>query len=389
MKTFRKIILALGATLFCLGVYAQSDNPYLDDAYLSQKDIEVRNARAKAEATARYQAALEAQKRYEAEQKQLIEAYKKRQREFEIDAYNGQLSQEHLGIHSDDYKQGPSRNYQVETEVNIYGPYSERLARFHSNGAVIVSSPGSYTEYDYAPGRTTLSLHLGSNSWYTPFYPSGGYWNYYSHPHYWYPRAHWGWRNHWDWRWDWRWDYYNHYYYSPWLWGYHGGYYDRAYDYYEGYYRGLADRARYKHYYRNKYAHGSRSPRSSYSRESHSSSYEAYDNARAFGHQRGHNTTPNVGNYNSSGNYQSSSSGRSYGGSIRYQTEARLPQSNNGYNRSETYNSSNDRGYSRSSSGSNSTSGYSGRSERSSSTSSSNGEASSSRNSGGVRARHR
>lgn len=390
MKAFRRFVLALGLASASLGVYAQSDNPYIDDAYLSQKDLEVREAKARAAAEARYREALEQQKRYEAEQEKYLEAYKARQRDREIDAYNGRLSVEEDSRKDElqQYEQVRPSGKGSSTEIHIYGPYSERLARFHSDGTMIVTSPGVYLDRDYySGGRTTLSLHLGSSSWYPwydSFYPSAYFYDsYYYRPRHWYRYGgRWGWHPY---------DafYFPHYspYYDSWAWGYSSGYYGGLYSYYDGYYRGLADRAYTDHYYRNPYAHGSRSGGRYYSSGVDRSSYGAYRSASSGGYERSYGTASySGGSYSGgsrSGGSYSGSSSRSYGGSTRYQGAARLPQesqSRGSYTpQSSSSSNSYERSYSGSSSSSSSTRSYS--SPSASSSSPSRGS--------GIRARHR
>lgn len=383
MKAFRRFVLALGLTSASLGVYAQSDNPYLDDAYLSQKDIEQREAKAKAAAQARYREALEQQKRYEAEQEKRLEAYKARQRDREIDAYNGRLPEDEDPQRIEQYREGrPERR--GSTEVHIYGPYSERLARFHGDGTVIVTSPNVYIDRDYyAGGHTTLSLHIGGSSWYPwydSFYPSSYYYSgFYHRPYHWYRYgSRWGWHPY-DAFYS---PYHSPYYHDSWAWGYYGGYYSGLYGYYDGYYRGLADRAYTDHYYRNAYSHGARSGGRYYGSGADRSSYGAYRSASASGYERSYSDGGYRSGSYSSGSYSGGSqsrSGRSYGGSTRYQSEARLPQQSRG-----SYSSSQSSSYERSYSGSSS----SGSSRSYSSPASVSSPSPSSRGTG-IRERHR
>lgn len=322
MKAFRRFVLALGLASASLGVYAQSDNPYIDDAYLSPKEVELRHARAKAEAETRYREALERERRYEAERQKRLDAYKAQQRDREIDAYNGRSSNGEYYQDEQQYGQTSHSLKKGSTEVHIYGPYSERLARFHGEGTLLVTSPRVYVDRDYySDEHTTLSLHIGNGSWYPwydPFYlstyPYGGH---YRSRHWYRHGSYWGWHPY-----D---PFYNPYYYDSWTWGYYGGYYGSLYGYYDGYYRGLADRAYTDHYYRNPYRHGSRSSSHQHSSRAERSAYGAYRSASSSSYERN--------SYGSSGYHSDSHTGgsyrevgRSYGGSTRYQGAARLPQ---------------------------------------------------------------
>lgn len=389
MKSFGRLLLALGIGCISLVSYAQSDNPYIDDAYLSVKEVEKRDAQVRAEAEARQRAALEQQRRYEAEQQRLRDEYRQRQREREIDAYNGRLSQdEYSTVAPEGYRRERTKDHRSDTEVRIYGPYSERLARFHTDGAVVVNAPGAYTDYDYASDKTTLSIYLGGSSWYPwydSFYPSA----YFATP-YPYSRISWGWRGDWAWRWSYY-DvlyapyynpYYSPYYPSAWSLGYYGGYYGGAYSYYDGYYQGIADRAYHNHYYRNKYAHGSHSTERYYSGGSRSS-YEAYSAARSAGYERQYGSEQYNRVYSTGEGTQSSAPRRSYGGNTRYQGAARLPQeSGRSYHQSGSSSSSYERSYSSPSSTARSTPSYN-------TAPASSREGTSSQGSGGFRQRHR
>lgn len=296
MKYWLLLSLTLATSLSAV---AQSEDRYIDDAYLSRKEVEKRNAIARAEAQARaearYQARLAEEQAQAAERQRILEAYKQRIRDKEIDAYNGRLSPEdsiELALkYQQEFAAATARERQTrrsEGSVNIYGPYSARLARFHGDGSVIINtSDRVYIDEGINPYGDT-NIYIGYNGlwgnsfypWYDSYYPvyGGSPWWYYS-PY--------------SWRYSsWRSPYYRHYRHYDWWYdpfypsyygGYYAGYYGSWYDPYTlGYYHGGAARHT-KHYYYNDYrdAHRSSSYGGSYARPSSTTAYGAYRSTRA------------------------------------------------------------------------------------------------------------
>lgn len=375
MKMVKYLLLLGGLLATSIGAFAQGDDPYLDDAYMSRRDVERRMAKQKAEeqarAEARYRARLEAEKaEAEATAKALAE-YKQRMRDREIDAYNGRLTpQDSLELqqaYEEEYKRA-MRKHQREPRVSVYGPYSQRLARFHGDGQVIISDP-DYVYIDegspYGDTNVYISFNRGwgwGSSWYDPWYD-----RFYGH------RYGWGYS-----RFGW-WGYYDPWYdpwYDSWYYPGYGRYYGRYYGYYDAwdYYASIAN---YRYYNHNRYREASRSSGyrgDYYTRPSRTTAYGSWQSARA------EIEAGRSGDFG--GTYRSREGSSSSGSTYRGRGRSTYTGA------SSSYGSSSSRGYTNSprsyeadrSSGSsyNSTRSY----DRSSSSSSS-GSSSSSRSSGG------
>lgn len=305
MKQIKYWLLATSLLGSVAIAHAQSGEDFVDDAYMTRSQIEKRNELAKAKAEARYQARLKQEEAMMAERQRLLEVYKQRMRDREIDAYNGRLTPEDSlrlaeTIVASDLSRGSKRDRAMssgDSKLQIYGPYSSRLARFHGDGTVIIYADDVYINEGNPYGDTHIHLN-GARGWHDSFYPwYDSYYPYYRHS-YWggyYPRGMW---HHMSWRYPY---YRNPYfpgYYDPWYdswyggWGYYPPYYDGFYlgfygDYYDAYLRGLyygeASRRHYNHYYRNEYPGGARSSRSvsdSYYTPSRTA-YGAFQSARA------------------------------------------------------------------------------------------------------------
>lgn len=266
MKYFRYLfplllVLSLGS------LKAQTPDPYLDDTYVTKEEMKQSQIKARAEAQARSEARLAAQAAAMAEQQKLIEAYKKRQREREIDAYNGYLSADDSLDLQKAYAQEYARaKYGDRTEDMIYGPYSSRLSRFYGDGRAVMYEDNLY-DYSYASVAYRpihASIYLGSSAY--PWYSI-------------YRHSPWGYgysRYMWDYPYY---DPYHYAYYSPWLspyYQYYGvGYYGGLYGaYWAGYNYGYSNR-RYNHYYRNEYSGAARNAQIN----RRYSPYEAYRSA--------------------------------------------------------------------------------------------------------------
>lgn len=244
MNKKMKYLLAIAVVATSsIGGWAQGVDPYLDDAYLSPKEIEQRQAKERAEAKARaeaqYKARLEQERLYESARKAELEAYKKRIRDRELDAYNGQLSPDDsldaLALQQGQLSDGRAleRGRRDARTVEVYGPYSQRLARFHSDAAVVIHDPDQVYINEGSPYGDTqvyVNYYGGYNGWGNSFYP------WYDDFYYGYPRY----SSYYGYRYDPWWPGYS--YYDPW-------YYDRYryYGYYGGIYGGY-DRWGYRHY---------------------------------------------------------------------------------------------------------------------------------------------
>lgn len=306
MKLKRAWLLGLLVLGTAYGASAQNDDRYLDDAYLSKRDIEKIRQRERHEAELRRQAELEERKAWEAKQAKLRAEYLRKRKDRELDAYNGRLSNEmdDEEIYSNLERRRPSEE-RGKTEINVYGPYSERLMRFHTDGTVVINDPDAvYINGDRYYDRSWR----GGSSFSISF---GGGWGFYDSWYPWYsgyPGYGWGYYDPWlesQWRYNRYWRGYGwmHYPYRPWgLWGgiydpwfdpwyssyyrgYYHGYYGRDRGHYRGYYGGFdagyydgaANRAYNDHYYRNPYSHGNRSRSSNYYEQR--TAYGAYRNA--------------------------------------------------------------------------------------------------------------
>ena len=93
MKYVSYLFLLGGLWAAQVGAQAQ-DNQYLDDAYLSRKDVKLLQEKAKVKAEAERAAYMEAQKKWQEAQLKREQEYLKAKRLREIDAYNGHLSHE-------------------------------------------------------------------------------------------------------------------------------------------------------------------------------------------------------------------------------------------------------------------------------------------------------
>lgn len=313
----------VGLMLFVGVLRAQSPDPYLDDTYMTKAEIKYSQAKAKAEAQARYEARRLAEAEAEAEQQKLIEAYKKRQRELEIDAYNGRLSaKDSLDLqraYAQEYARA-KRDYRTdEAREQAYGPYSSRLSRFHGDGRLGMYVDDLYDYSTYSPVRASVYLGIGvPYPWYDGFYSI-------------YRHSPWGYTYG---RYMWDYPYYDPYfvYHSPWVSPYYGiGYYGRLHDaYWSSYSYGYASR-RYNHYYRNEYSGAARNAQTS----RYVSPYEAYRSAGA----SYRSNSSSVGRYSERAGYagQTSYTGRgrstfnTQGASYERSNEARSSSYNGGF----------------------------------------------------------
>lgn len=378
-----------------LGGWAQGVDPYLDDAYLSPKEIEQRQAKERAEAKARaeaqYKARLEQERLYEATRKAELEAYKKRMRDRELDAYNGQLSPDDSLEAISSYREmlegeralTRRQDRKGSRAIEIYGPYSQRLARFHSDGAVIIHDPDQVYINEGAPYGDTqvyVNYYGGYGSWGSHFYP------WYDDFYYGYPRY----SSYYGYRYDPWWPSYS--YYDPWYYDryrfhsyYGGGFYGgfdrwghRYYGYYFGidpwfyYYGGGYYRPRYREYPSTHRSTSLRDNSSYYRRSQRSTAYGSFQSARA---------EFEAGGSTSFGNRDRSVHGSSYRGTnYRGRARSTYSGSDGAVTRQRRESSSYDSGHSRSSSS------YGGSSSSRSSSSSYGGGSSSSgssRSSGG------
>ncbi len=288
------------------GGWAQGVDPYLDDAYLSPKEIEQRQAKelaeAKARAQARYQARLEQERLYQAARQAELEAYKKRIRDRELDAYNGQLSAEDslelLALEAKEQSQMKASARRGEGQdartIEIYGPYSQRLARFHSDAPVVIHNPDQVYINEGSPYGDTevyINYYGGYDRWGRSFYPWYDDYYYYGYPRY---GAYYGYR--YDPWWP-RYSYYDPWYYDRYrygYYGYYGGFYGGFgswgyghYGYHWGvdpwyyYYGGGYSRHRYREYPSTHRSTSIRGGSSSYRRSERTTAYGAFQSARS------------------------------------------------------------------------------------------------------------
>lgn len=281
MKNLTYILLLGGILATSTATYAQSDE-YLDDAYLSKKEIEARSARAKAKAEAQRKKREEEYRLWVEQEQRLRDEYLKQRRNREIEAYNGRLSREDsLALMQDRLAQRGSRH---EEEPETYGEYSRRLKRFHGDGTtIIINNPDAVyldDEYLYSSTYNSRLYSRMIDPWFDSYYyPSYRYsWHYspWSYRHYafgayydpfyepWYGYSSYGYYNrYWG-------GYYGAYYagYYPYSW--HSSYYP----YYTPYYSG-------RYYRENSYRNGARSSANPTTYRSYpQSSYGAYESAR-------------------------------------------------------------------------------------------------------------
>lgn len=248
MKTMKLLLLAgfgfLGSTV----ALAQTDNKYLDDTYYRRSDLKKIDQEAKRQADLRRAAERAERAAWEKEQAELIAAYKKKQADREIDAYNGHLSTPEDTIQLTRGELGRLlKEQRTKGREEVYGQYSSRLNRFHGDGRVVLGGASRiyidadpwYNDIDYSYSGSDVYVRVGARdsfwgprwgwsvgwgSWYDPYYSSA--WGYY--PSYW---GGWGSR------------YYDPFYagsYYSGYWGaryggYYGGYYDPFYRYPYGY----------------------------------------------------------------------------------------------------------------------------------------------------------
>ncbi len=363
MKAIMKLsLLGFVLSFASLSLSAQEVDPWLDDTYLTQEDIAKQEAKERAEQERQYQEYLKAERERKAQRQLDLQAYKKRQREREIDAYNGYAQPDEDEYAYEDGANTYSRRRAERPNrrrVEIYGPYSARVHRFHGNGDIIISGAddvyinGAYYGSDFDRSYTNLYINTGWGvssyyPWYSydPFMHSSfhhyGYRPYYPYN----PSSHILSHLLWD-------DYYP--YYSPWYhsdfhsWGgYYGGYYG---GYHDGYYHGAARRAYNDHYYHNPYRNGARST-NGYNR----SSYAAYQRARsADAYSDRNNQSYGTRSYRGSARsgYTSGHSSRSYDrGTYRSQSSQSYSTSRSAHSYSTPRSSSSSHSYSRPSSSS-------------------------------------
>ena len=216
MKYVSYLFLLGGLCLAQISAYAQDDQ-YLDDAYLSRKDVKLLQEKAKVKAEAERAAYMEAQKKWQEAQLKREQEYLKAKRLREIDAYNGHLSHEDSVLLSE-YRARQTRDYRDDMPEGGYGEYSRRLKRFYDDSNVVVINNPRYVYMD-----TDDYWYRGSR--YSSWYGWDSYYPWYDD--YYYPsRA----------RFSMSWGYPRYYgsYYDPWYYGYrYGSYYD--YSWYGGY----------------------------------------------------------------------------------------------------------------------------------------------------------
>ena len=216
MKYVSYLFLLGGLCLAQIRAYAQDDQ-YLDDAYLSRKDVKLLQEKAKVKAEAERAAYMEAQKKWQEAQLKREQEYLKAKRLREIDAYNGHLSHEDSVLLAE-YRARQTRDYRDDMPEGGYGEYSRRLKRFYDDSNVVVINNPRYVYMD-----TDDYWYRGSR--YSSWYGWDSYYPWYDD--YYYPsRA----------RFSMSWGYPRYYgsYYDPWYYGYrYGSYYD--YSWYGGY----------------------------------------------------------------------------------------------------------------------------------------------------------
>lgn len=331
MKRNKALLLGILVLATSSGAWAQNDDKYLDDAYLSSRDMERLRERERHEAQLRREAAIKARREWEAKQATLMAEYKRKKRQREIDAYNGHESEENALLDEEiaQLLNATSSRKQGDVEVSVYGPYSDRLLRFHTDGTVIINDPDAVyingqLRYHDSWGSSRMWLTIGNPWWYDSWYPWYSYGHHYAPWYYgygYYPSWHYRpWRPYPDYWWGggfydpWFDPYYRGYYRGYYGGGYYGGYYG---GYGAGYYDGRHARAYDDHYYRNPYGHGGRS---SYSQGrgymSERTAYGAYKSAQTLeGRGRSRSSydrsRPLRGGISSYDGYQSQGSSRS------------------------------------------------------------------------------
>lgn len=217
MKTIKYLLLGCFALAGTFTLTAQSDE-YLDDTYLSRKDIEARQAKARERAEAERKQRLAAERLWQEQVMKERQELLKAQRSREIDAYNGVLSAEDsLRIAAEAQLYARERFAERGREAEGYtGEYARRLRRFYGNGASVVIN-NYYGDDFYPDWHSHYNWQWGSRASFWGYYP-------WSYGHY----AHCGsWHNPW---------YDDYYYYSPYRWGVYGGFYAGYRPYWGGYY---------------------------------------------------------------------------------------------------------------------------------------------------------
>lgn len=316
MRTFRWLSLLGGVLLGSATLLAQSDE-YLDDTYMSRKDIEARQAKERAKAEAERKARAEAQKAWEERMAKEYTERQKLQRSREIDAYNGVLSAED-SVAMQAYIAERRKEQHYAERAGGYGEYSRRLGRFYGDGTTVVIN-NYYDDYDDARYWGRSGFGWGFSAGFYPWYD--GYYSVYRHS---------TWSS-FDYGWGYspwyRSRFYGYYdpFYSPWHYGYGGyyggyGYYSGFYSPYWGYYSGYPYGYSVRPANYNSYRGATRSGYN----PTHSS-YGAYQERRS---NYNYNNGGNNGYYNSSSSY--SGRGRSIYDS----------NSSGSYNRSEGHRSS-------------------------------------------------
>lgn len=257
MKTI-KLLLLLGFGLVGSTVaFGQTDDKYLDDAYYRRSDLKKIDKEAKRQAELRRAAERAEAEAWAKEQEKLIAAYKKKQADREIDAYNGHLTTPEDTIQLTRGELGRLlKEQRLQGRNEVYGQYSSRLNRFYGDGSLVLGGASRiyidadpwYSDIDYSYRGSDIYLRVGSRdpywgprwgwsagwgSWYDPYYSYG--WGY--SPSYW---GGWGSR------------YYDPFYYN----NYWGGYWGTRYGgYWGGYYGGYYDYPYgYRYYPRNYYS---------------------------------------------------------------------------------------------------------------------------------------
>lgn len=240
MKTIKLLLLAGFGLLGSTVALAQTDDKYLDDAYYRRSDLKKIDKEAKRQAELRRAAERAEAEAWAKEQEKLIAAYKKKQADREIDAYNG-----HLALPEDTIQLTRSelgrllKEQRLQGRNEVYGQYSSRLNRFSGDGRLVLGGASRiyidadpwYDDIDYRYSGSDVYLRVGSRD---PYWSSRWGWN-----------VGWGWGSWYDpyYRYGWS--------YSPYYWG---GWGSRYYDpfYYGGYYNGYWG-ARYGGYYGDYY----------------------------------------------------------------------------------------------------------------------------------------
>lgn len=355
MKT-NKLILLLGMLLTMGGsLYAQNEDPYVDDVYNTRGRI-VKDYKT---GTKKGAQDLEEARR-DAYAQEVSEGVYPIASDAELEAYNRRRQ-------GDVQKAEVKRQAKVERKRRPHrcagpGVYSRRLSRFYDPDVrvrnadevnIYIDDYGCHGyEYDrgcYDDGNAYVNLYVGGSScWgvYDPWWPNSYYpwytgWDYYPG---------WGWSWHWGWRgprWGGWYGWYGPSYPYPgwgWDWGYHHGFYD-------GY------RIGYDNYRYRNFSHGSRSNNyyydrgNTYERRHHSRS--TYDRDSRGNYDRNNNrdrfSTPSRSRYNSDrqGRYNSPSRSNRYDSPSRgsYDSNRRGRYSSPSRNSSGNYNTPSRRNY--------------------------------------------